>query len=385
MTAPNKPKPTAIGAMLAVAACSLALTGGSEIQLLPAGEFKAIDGRPALLDGKPTGIPAWRTDESRATALVAVVNSRVNPYVIDYDHQTLLARENGKPAPAAGWFTKVEWRPGAGLFAVDVNWTEAASAMIDAGEYRFISPVLVYDQTGTVTGLLMAAITNYPAIQGMDEIMLAAATQQYAALSALTTQPQESHMDLDALLEQLRWMLNLPLAATAEEVLAQLAKLADIIKQGKDVTAAASCDLGAMITSMRTEIAALSAAVPDPAKYVPVDVVTTLHQQIASLSAQANTKGLDDTIRTAMASGKLLPAQESWARGLGATNMAALTAYIANAPAVAALNGMQTSLTPPPITGPGTAALTADQKSLCQAFGMKEEEFLDTLRKQGLV
>jgi phage I-like protein len=82
---------------------------------------------------------------ARSRHLIAAADARQTPYVIDYEHQTLRSAKNGLPAPASGWFKKLEWREGVGLFAVDVEWTDAAAAAIDAGEYRFISPVFLYD------------------------------------------------------------------------------------------------------------------------------------------------------------------------------------------------------------------------------------------------
>lgn len=64
--------------------------------------------------------------------LIAAADTRQTPYVIDYEHQTLRSAKNGLPAPASGWFKKLEWREGVGLFAVDVEWTDAAAAAIDA-------------------------------------------------------------------------------------------------------------------------------------------------------------------------------------------------------------------------------------------------------------
>jgi len=134
-----------------------------QIQLTPAGRFRAADGRP-----QDAG--TWQIDDAIAARVVARVNARTNPIVIDYDHQTLKTDQNGQPAPAAGWIRRVEWIPGHGLFGL-VDWTDRARAAIDAGEYRFVSPVLSYDRTtGEVRDLLMAAITNVPAIDGMAEI-----------------------------------------------------------------------------------------------------------------------------------------------------------------------------------------------------------------------
>lgn len=384
MSAPTTSKPTKPAARLAIAACSIALGGGNEIQLMPAGPFRAIDGRPGIDDkGKPTGIPTWQVNGETVADLVARINSRVNPYVIDYEHQTLRAKQNGKPAPAAGWIGKVEWRGESGLWATDVEWTPAAHAMIEAGEYKFISPVFAYDDAGNVTGLLMAAITNNPAIDGMDEVMIAAASIQY---TALTTTTQESHME--ELLERLRWMLNLPISATADEILVELNKLIDQIKAAQGGTAAASGDAVALFASMNQKIADLSATAPDPEQFVPIaaltatrDQVVALTGQLAELTAQLGTNALDDAVKSALSDGRLLPAQEAWARQLGAKNMAALTSYLESAPKVAALGAMQTRTNPPPQVG-GITKLSDDQIALCTALGVPQDQYLKTLQAE---
>ncbi len=79
-----------------IAALSLEITKAthSEIQLFPAGEFSAVDGRPHT-DEVESG--KWVLTAELA-ALVAQVAARTTPFVIDYEHQTLRAVNNGKPA-----------------------------------------------------------------------------------------------------------------------------------------------------------------------------------------------------------------------------------------------------------------------------------------------
>ena len=55
---------------------------------------------------------------------------------------------------------------------------------------------------------------------------------------------------MDELLEQLRWLLNLPVGATAEDVKAQLQKLIDSLSGGQGV-AAASVDLPVLLSAQR--------------------------------------------------------------------------------------------------------------------------------------
>jgi phage I-like protein len=354
-------------ASLAIAACSMALTTGAELQLLPAGVFKARDGRPA-------DAPCWLTNQAVGEALVAAAAARGTPYVIDYDHQTLRAKDNGKPAPAAGWFTKVEWRDGVGLFALDVQWTAGARELIAADEYKFISPVIGYDKvTGAVTDLYMAAICNNPAIDGMDAVLLAAALSfSFAAPTPLT-----EDTNMEALLEQLRWMLNLPLASTAEDILAQLTKLGDLIKQDSSVVAAASFDLGAYLLKQRTAVADLSTKAPDPAKFVPIEALQAVQANAAALSAQLNTGRVTQAVEAALASGKLVPSMTDWARDLGNKDFAALTAYLDTAPAIVALGGTQTGGKAP--AGSQEGALTENQVALCTAMGVDQAEYKKTL------
>lgn len=349
------------------------------MQLTPAGRFVGRDGRP--MDA-----PGWFIDAALAATLIAAADARTTPYVIDYDHQTLAAKENGKPAPAAGFFKKLEWREGVGLFAIDVEWTDNAQDYIASGEFKFISPVIGYDKpTGNVVALYMAAITNNPSIDGMNEVLLSTAALHFE-ISPLTS--TETHMD--ELLEQLRWMLNLPLAATADEIKANLQKLIDQIKTDPAATAAASFDLVAHLAAQGAQVAALNAqvstqisaqtnAVPDPAKYVAVSVMQALQTHVAQLSAELTTKNVNDVVVAALNANKLLPSQEAWARDWGAKDLPALQSYIACAPAIAALHGMQTTSVPSAVQA---ASLTENQAALCAALGVKPEDFIKTLQAE---
>ncbi|MCL6375956.1 hypothetical protein EXT57_01015 [Pectobacterium brasiliense] len=317
------------------------------IQLFPAGEFRARDGRP-------TECPAWIMTAEVAQALIAAADAQQTPYVIDYEHQTLRAAKNGKPAPASGWFKTLEWREGVGLFAVDVIWTDSAAAMIADGSYRFISPVFSYDKSGRVLQLLHAALTNTPAVDGMDEVMLAA-----ASLLAVTSSTQEDTMD--ELLERLRWMLNLPITATAEDITAELNKLIDQLASATAGTAAASFNtlsanpfsLIDKLTADAASVAALTVQVanPDPAQWVSVEV---MQQSVAEALATANNntaalaqQQCAELITVALSDGRLLPAQKGWAESLAKSSPDSLKEFLTNAPKIAALSTTQTGGQPP--------------------------------------
>lgn len=131
-------------------------------RIIPAGSFKAVDGRP--VGG------AWFLTAKRGAAIVEAANQRKGDYVIDYEHQTLECSKNGKAAPAAGWFHKLQWRDD-GLYITDARWTAQAKQMIDAKEYRYVSPVFEFNpKTFEVLGLQNLALTNNPALHGLTDL-----------------------------------------------------------------------------------------------------------------------------------------------------------------------------------------------------------------------
>ncbi|HEN3402726.1 TPA: phage protease [Yersinia enterocolitica] len=344
------------------------------IQLFPAGEFRAVDGRPEECDH-------WVMNAEIAQRLIDAANARSTPYVIDYEHQTLKAAKNGQPAPASGWFKTLEWREGEGLYATGVNWTDAAAAMILKDEYLFISPVFSYNKSGHVVQILHAALTNTPALDDMDAVMLAAAS----VLAINST--SEGNAGMDELLEQLRWMLNLPLSATQEEVSAELMKLINRLSNNEG-TAAASVNLLQMLDQHDTQIAALTAQLdtPDPVKWVSVDV---MHQAVseAVTQAQANMAALasqqcDGLITAALSDGRLLPAQKAWAESLAKANPDSLKSFLDKAPKIAALTQTQTRGKPP--AGSPSAAHEEDDgevdTAICSLLGTDPKQIAEFIK-----
>lgn len=355
---------------VAFAACSFALDANGYVQLLPAGQFRSRDGRPAEC-------AAWFTNADIAVKLIADIAALANPLVIDYEHQTLLSAENGQPAPAAGWFAAdgMEWREGEGLFA-KVEWNDRAKLHIEAGEYKFISPVILYNKkTGAVQKIINAALTNNAAIDGMEEVS--------ARLTASLTQQETLSMDIEELLEQLRWFFNLPTLATADDILAEVKKAADKIKTAQpEAVAAAGFRVDSLVVLLGTEVAALKSATPDPVKFVPVNVMQELQTEVAALRNEKVSREVD-TVVTAALTGKhpkLLPPQEKWARELGMKDMAALTAYLETAQPIAALTSTQTQGKPP--AGQPEGELSESQLAMCTATGVSPEEFKKTLAAQ---
>ena len=141
------------------------LPPGYNVQLFPEGQFAASDGRPGNIPGCET--KAWLMDAAIAPDIITDVDSREARPVVDYEHQSIRARENGQPAPAAGWIQSLAYFPGKGLFA-KATWTDRARTCIASGEYRYISPFFEFDnKTGAVRRFINAGLTNTPALDGL--------------------------------------------------------------------------------------------------------------------------------------------------------------------------------------------------------------------------
>ncbi len=342
----------------AVLAASLPVDSAGRVQLLPAGEFAARDGRPG--PGKK-----WKLTDAQgavvAAALAAVAAQ--TPVVIDYDHQTLHALTNGQKAPAAGWIKGAEWLNGQGLFA-PVQWTAAAKASIDAGEYAYISPVITYSEDGTVQGVALAALTNFPALLGMQPV-----------ISALSTQFQQEPT-MNPILLALLSGLGLAENATLEQATAALTTLKterDTLKAKPPVPAALATALGLQATAdENAALTAVRALKGGDANLV--GLVTALQAQVAQLTAAQNDASLIALVDGALTGDapKFLPAMREQLLAIGRSNRAQLQALIDAAVPLAGLAGQTGGKGP---AGDGTAALAGDAVKLIAGFGLTPEQF----------
>jgi phage I-like protein len=301
----------------AYAACAVALSStGNVIQLLPAGTFRAKDGRPDDVD-------AWTLDAHSAGVLIAG-SSVQGRLVIDYEHQSLNTQANGQPAPAAGWFSRMEWREGEGLFALDVEWTDKASQMIKAGEYRYLSPVIGYDRsTGAVTKLVSAGLTNSPALDGMEEV------------TALSATPASVRAD----------------ASAPEDV-------AELLRISRELT-----------ESLKSK----------------AEEVKETRSELTALRNRIDSERLEALIDEALSEARLLPVHVDAARKLGQTDFASLKALLDRPPIVPALLGMQSerlrALGHEPGSTDQAAGLSAEELHVCALAGRTPKEFAALKRR----
>ena len=342
---------------LTVAACSFEIDKAKygRIQLLPYGKFRATDGRP-------TDVEAWYVTDTNGADVVALANNQRNPLPIDYEHQIIHSLKNGKEAPSSGWMEYFYFTP-QGIFA-DVSWTDKAADYIKNGEYRYISAVFAYDTDGYVRKIFHAALTNTPALDGMEEAMVAA---------SVNLLQEDNPMD-----KKLLAALCALFALKADASEADITEKVTALSAAKGDSPVDVLDVYAKLAEKEQSVAALSTQVgnPDPAKFVPVEQVVALQADFNALKTSVEADKKEALITAALSQGKLAPALKDWAQSL---SVEALSAYLEKAPAMAALSGEPQAKADPEQK---VAALSAAEQAAARALGMTEAEFMAEHKEQ---
>lgn len=272
-------------------------------------------------------------DQAAADAILAAFLAHGVDLPIDLDHQTVggpYASPDGS-APAMGWIKELEIVAGEGIFA-RVAWTARGKAHIEAGEYRYVSPVLLLrEQDRAVRQLHSVALTNKPAIVGIRAIV----------------QKEELIMASEDIFERSRWFLNLPATATEGEIMGEFEKFLAQLREKLGIDAEA--DTAAVMSAVEARAAAArsgealrrvvigcvgaeeSATVealsetlgrrlaggggePDPARYVPmaqyVADTKALREQFEALSKDQRTLKVEGFIAQGYSEGRISRAQE---------------------------------------------------------------------------
>lgn len=122
------------------------------IELIPAGaDIVGQDGR------------RWRNSAPAGIVTAFQRRHHQTPMVIDYEHASEHRAPQGLDAPAAGWIDRLEVRQGGSIWGHVQHWTEKAAQRIRAREYRFLSPVFLFDKaTSSIREIISAALTNQP-------------------------------------------------------------------------------------------------------------------------------------------------------------------------------------------------------------------------------
>ncbi len=348
-------------------------TAPDRIKLFDPGINRAHDGRVFGLDD--------------LAAVVRASMRRGTDLVIDYEHGSEMKAAKGEMAPAAGWIKNLTAEVD-GLYA-EVEWTDRARAMIEAGEYRYISPSIKPDKivggVVHVQRILRAGLTNTPALD------------LPALANAYHTTPEDEEEPMD---ETLKTALCSLLGLDAEKTDDQaLLAAADRLKGAALLSAN---DLKEIGEALDTDDAVTGAVIlaslkkgdegsdtpdpknpdlknPDPAKYVEVgvmksvqDALGSVKQELASLQADRGKDAAEAKVAAAIKDGKLVPGQKQWALSLASSDPDSFDRYIKGAPTI--LDGGRTVTLAS--TGGEGETLTARQKAICSQLGMSEDTFL---------
>lgn len=308
------------------------------VQLVPAGAFAGRDGRTFRL--------------ADAQAVIEATRALAMDLPIDINHATDLAAPLGGESPAAGWIVELQARDD-GIWG-RVDWNERGRAAVGGREYRYLSPAFRHDATGAVRQILRAGLTNDPNLH-------------LQALNARTTHRETDMIDVNKLLAALG------LADTADEAVALNA--IERLKTGAAALAAVMVGLGVKPDADTAEImTALNsrqgAGAPDLSRYVPIETMTALQSQVASLQQRLNAADAADIVGGAIKAGKLLPAQRDWALALHASNPDALKSYLDNAPVI--VGGQVLPAAPPA----GGDQLTETEKAICAQLGITHDVYI---------
>lgn len=285
----------------------------TEAHLLPPGPFRAVDGRPYDCE-------AWQLDAVIAKRVIERLARQKNDVLIDYEHQSLRCEYNGQPAPAAGWFKALTWRD-TGLYATGIAWTTDASERIAEKEYRYISAMFsYYTATGEVLEIISVALTNTPALDGLDALSARAALSR-SVFSTPPTPPTKDGQTMDK-----------------DEQIAALSKKLAVLEPE-------AAKVAALTAERDTAVAAL-----------------------AAVNVKAEKDKHTELLTAALSDGRLAPAQKAWAEK---QSLAALTEYLdVSHPILDNTRQVDAS------ADKGAAALTEVELATCTRMGVKPEDFL---------
>ncbi|MDO9501397.1 phage protease [Falsiroseomonas sp.] len=316
------------------------------LRVIPAGEFRSIDGRGP-----------WRVED--AAEVIAASLARMTRLPIDENHSTQIAAQAGGAGPARGWITRLSAEAD-GIWA-DVEWTEAGRALLADGAYAFISPVMAHTADGRVLALRSVALTNQPAVP---------------ELSLLTANDEEDTVDLKAL------RAALGLADTADEA-AILAAATDArtgatAHQAALTRIATAAGLAAHATGVDELVTALTAraAAGDPAELAR-RVVVLETQLTANTAAQAK-RDAEALVDGAIRDGKPVSAlRDHLISRCCAGQMDAVRSELAALPSINA-----GGITKPPEGDGQVTSLTAQEKEVARLTGVSEDLLLKAKQKE---
>jgi len=275
-TSTHTPAPLAAIAVAPQAGDGAASPVPDWIEIVPAGRMIGKDGRGPYHLGDPHRVVA--DFERRRAANKADM-------MIDWEHGSECAGADGG-APAAGWIDRLDVRDGA-VWGHVSRWTPRAAAQVAAGEYRYLSPVILHLRDGEIVGVRSVGLVSDP--------NLAVRALNRADAGASPTMEPEPVMPDSAPVPDLSPLTSALGLVTGASVSAMCAAV-DRLKG--DVTTAQQ-----------------KAEAPDPERFIPKADHQKVKDELAS--AQRALKDRDDAVieaevQAAIQAGKVPPADKDY-------------------------------------------------------------------------
>lgn len=320
--------------------------------------------------------------EVTPAALTAIVeNFRAGgvDLVVDYEHQSL----TGDKAPAAGWIKDLAARSD-GLYA-RIEWTATALRYIQAGEYRYYSPVLQLNPESREPSRLMhLGLTNVPAIKNLAPLLAAKYRGFFGADGGTSEAPEILVVNSPA---------ERPASQQQEEAIAMLKELIEKMGLKPETTEA---EVLALVFGWGQEVVALkaqTAVLPEIAQAAGLEVTATASQikgailalkqgqdQIADLKATVTAletktaaSKAETAVTEALQARKITAAQQGWALKYAQDDSEGFKTFVAQAPEV--MPGEDDRLKQPKGGGGGKAGLTMDELAVCKQLNLTPEAF----------
>ena len=337
----------------AVCTAELSSTPPRFIKLMPVGSFATNDGRTFRI--KDAARVVERT--------LAYAGDRELP--LDYEHQIDLSRDNGKPAPAAGWMKSLQARPD-GIYA-EVEWTDQAREMISQREYRYISPTFLHGKGGEVSVILRAALVNAPALdmpalaktQDGDTTMKETLMQKILAKLGLQTDASET--EVDAAMQRIRMDKDDDKGNKDKDGKGMMSTLRDLLGLEEDAG--------------ETAVTAALKAKLEPDGNDDDDSIMAqlkaINKRLDDADLNATATAAEQAVDAAIKAGKITPAQRDAMIGLAKTNREQFDAAMKVAPTLLK-SGEQYKMAP---EGDGEAHLSSEEKAICKSMGVSEEDY----------
>lgn len=272
-------------------------------------------------------------DEEQAVEIITEFLSHGTDLPIDYEHATLEAP--AIKAPAAGWVKALEYVPGEGLYAT-VEWTQQAKAEIEAGQYRYHSPVIITDkESKKIKRLHSVALTNKPRTRHQRELLAASLSALVKSGGGVTT------------MEKLKAFLvgagvTIADGADDEAILSAAIEYLGTAKSAREEVAKTE----AVAASMRAKMGlakdagleVIAGAIDSLQKSsVPADEYKALRGRLEALEAEEALRTSQQLVADAVEAGKLNPnadKQMEWARSYAKADAAGFRAWAASAAAI---------------------------------------------------